>query len=91
MLHVARRVVVAHVGLDAALVSFRRAVVFEGLVKCKGNLSHTAALLGIHRNTLMRDLATLPADVRQAVAYLRRKSDPEARRAAVHFLRELRS
>jgi DNA-binding NtrC family response regulator len=91
MLPTARRVVSVGIPLDDAILSFRRAVVFEGLVKCRGNLSHTAMLLGIHRNTLMRDLATLPSEVRIAVKHLRKKADPAQRTAAVDFLRELRS
>jgi DNA-binding NtrC family response regulator len=91
MLPTARRVVSVGIPLDDALVAFRRAVVFEGLVKCRGNLSHTAARLGIHRNTLMRDLAGLPSEVRDAVKHLRKKTNPAQRAAAVYFLRELRS
>lgn len=90
MLRTARLVVFAGVHLEDALASFRRAVVLEALFKCSGNLCHAAALLGVHRNTMNRDLRELPADVQQAVAYLRRKTAPEARAAAVDFLRGLR-
>jgi DNA-binding NtrC family response regulator len=52
----ARTVVRAKLGLDMATLMFRRMCVEVALAENKGNKSRAARDLGVHRNTLMREL-----------------------------------
>jgi DNA-binding NtrC family response regulator len=45
--------------MQEVVVSFRRGYVRAALTATKGNRSRAARLLGIHRNTLLRDIQAL--------------------------------
>ena len=47
-----------HILLDEALCEFEKLYIKKALARHKQHLSHTAAVLGIHRNTLAKRVAT---------------------------------
>ena len=47
-----------HILLDEALCEFEKLYIKKALAKNKQHLSNTAAVLGIHRNTLAKRVAT---------------------------------
>ena len=48
--------------LDDAMYWFRKQFIVDALVEYRGNTSHAALALGVHRNTLMRDYRRLNID-----------------------------
>ena len=47
-----------HILLDEALCEFEKVYIKKALARHKQHLSNTAAILGIHRNTLAKRVAT---------------------------------
>jgi len=47
-----------HILLDEAMCEFEKLYIKKALARHKQHLSHTAAVLGIHRNTLAKRVAT---------------------------------
>ena len=43
--------------LDEAVAEFEKLYIQKALLRCKDNMSRTAAVLGIHRNTLSKRVA----------------------------------
>jgi DNA-binding NtrC family response regulator len=50
------------VSLDDAMYWFRREFIIDALIEHRGNTSHAAFALGVHRNTLQRDYRRLNID-----------------------------
>ena len=58
--------------LDEAVVEFERLYIEKALLRHKQHLSHTAAALGIHRNTLSKRVSAYEAKDRAAHRLARR-------------------
>jgi hypothetical protein len=58
--------------LDEAVIEFKKEYIIAALIGCRGNVSMTAGVLGVHRNTLTRLMALVGVS-RQSITDIRRQ------------------